>query len=101
MLRLARQLRLAITQADKAQQTGSDVGWVASTKARALVDLARSAEALEVLDQATHDGHVEPEDRFSWSVRTDALLALDRLSEADELLERYFPISDEPKPDEA
>lgn len=101
MLRLAGQLRLAITQADKAQQTGSDVGWVASTKARALVDLARSAEALEVLDQATHDGHVDPEDRFSWSVRTDALLALDRLSEADELLERYFPISDEPKPDEA
>jgi tetratricopeptide (TPR) repeat protein len=96
-LRLNGQLEHAITEADRARQAEADVGWVAGTKARALADLARSAEALEALDEI---GYVDPEDRFNLNVRIDALLALDRYSEADELLERHFPVSDQPKPDE-
>jgi tetratricopeptide (TPR) repeat protein len=95
-LRLKDKLELAVTEADRALREGADAGWVAGTKAQALVDLYRSAEALEVLEGT---GHVDPEDRFNESVRINALLNLDRTLAADGLLRQHFPVSDQPEPD--
>lgn len=94
LLRVDGRLEEAVSEADIAREAGADFGWMINTKAQALVDLSRADQALRVLDEIGAD----PENLFGVSARIDALLALDRISEADRLLGFHFAIKDRPEP---
>jgi tetratricopeptide (TPR) repeat protein len=93
LLRLHARLRESIEQADEALAGGFEEPWLAATKAQALVELSRSADALATLAPVLERS---PDYHFGWSTHAAALDHLDAVTLALEALDAHFPLDEPP-----
>lgn len=87
LLRLTEKWHASLAQADEVLATETDDAWIKGTKAATLVALRRSWEALDVLAPVLEES---PGYLFGQSYRIVALDQLDRVTDAQQVLEEHF-----------